>query len=118
MVQSSGIRVAFYSSLQGREPVRKWLSSLDRESERAIREDIETARVGWPVGMPLARSLGHGLWEIRTNTARGPARVIFVVHEGMIILLHGFLKKSRKTPHMELGLARRRSRALKRRREA
>lgn len=77
MVQLSGIRAAFYSTSSGREPVREWMQSLDRMTEQAVREGIETVRPGWPVGMPVARSLGHGLWEIRTRTQRGSARVIF-----------------------------------------
>lgn len=116
MVQSSSqLRVAFYQTLGGQEPVREWLRGLDQESEQAIREDIETVRLGWPIGMPVAKSLGQGLWEVRSRTRSGSARVMFVFHERMIVLLHGFVKKTRKTPRRELGLARRRARALERR---
>ena len=115
MVQSRQIHTVFYATAGGREPVRDWLRGLDQRSEQAIREDIETIRLGWPIGMPVARGLGHGLWEVRTKTQRGPTRVIFVIHEGMMVLLHGFIKKTRKTPGKELELARRRARALRRR---
>ena len=59
--------------------------------------------------MPLVRSLGSGLWEVRSNLTRGKiARVIFTEEQGSMVLLHGFIKKSQKTPDADLALARRR----------
>ena len=117
MVQSRLLRVVFYSTLGGRQPVREWMLDLDPTSEKAVREAIDTARLGWPVGMPVARSLGNRLWEIRTKTQRGQARVLFVFHRSMMVLLHGFIKKTSKTPRREIELALKRSRALSRRGE-
>lgn len=91
------------------------MGKLDEISEKAVRESIETVRMGWPIGMPAARSLGHGLWELRTRTPRGQARVIFCFSGRVMILLHGFIKKSAKTPRRELELAQRRSRDVVRR---
>ena len=88
------------------------MSDLDSSSENAVREAIETTRMGWPIGMPVARSLGNRLWEIRTKTQRGQARVLFVFHGSMIVLLHGFIKKTAKTPRREIELALKRSREL------
>lgn len=51
----------------------------------------------WPLGMPLVRSLGDGLWEVRTGLPTRIARTLFFVHEGEIVLLHSFIKKTRKT---------------------
>lgn len=59
------LRVVFYRSASGREPVRDWLRALDRESRRVIGNDIKTVQYGWPLGMPLVRNLGGGLWEVR-----------------------------------------------------
>ena len=112
MVQSNELRVAFYSTRSGREPVREWMRSLDQVSEREMREAIETVRMGWPVGMPVARSLTKRLWEVRTRTPRGQARVIFCFFEGKMILLHGFIKKSAKTPQQDLTTALKRAREL------
>jgi len=91
------------------------MRNLDENSERAVREAIEMVRMGWPIGMPVARSLGQGLWEVRTNTPRGQARVVFVFYRQMMVLLHGFIKKSAKTPRQELDLALKRARELARR---
>lgn len=102
--------VRFYSLPSGREPVREWLRALDPGSRRIIGTDIATVELGWPVGMPVCRNLGDGLWEVRSRISGGRiARVIFVVHEGEAVLLHGFVKKSRKTPQQELTLARERA---------
>ena len=55
--------------------------------------------------MPYCRSLGIGLWEVRSNLTGGKiARVIFSVVGERMVLLHGFLKKTRKTPTQDLQL--------------
>ena len=100
------LRVRFYRTTTGREPVRAWLRSLDRESKRIIGEDIKTLQFGWPLGMPLARKLESDLWEVRSTLPNSIARVVFTVFDGTILLLHGFIKKSQKTPASDLALAR------------
>jgi phage-related protein len=96
----------FYRSDAGREPVREWLKDLAPEDRKAIGEDIKDVEFAWPIGMPLVRPLGNGLWEVRSSLSGGRiARVIFTEgHDGMV-LLHGFIKKTRKTPKRDLDLA-------------
>ena len=106
----------FFETETGRVPVREWLLELRPDDRKAIGDDIRTAEFGWPIGMPLCRSLkGHkSLWEIRTNLSDGRiARVFFCAHEGAMVLLHGFIKKTQKTPPRELNVADRRMRGLK-----
>src|SRR5271166_1770529 len=99
----------FYRSDSGREPVREWLKSLDAEDRKMIGEDIKDVEFSWPIGMPLVRSLGRELWEVRTNLARGRiARVLFCIAQEQMVLLHGFMKKTQKTPQREIDLALRR----------
>jgi phage-related protein len=96
----------FYRSDQGREPVREWLKGLERDDRRLIGEDIKDVEFSWPIGMPLVRSLGNELWEVRSSLARGrTARVIFCVEQGSMVLLHSFMKKSQKTPQRDIDLA-------------
>jgi len=104
--------VRFYRSDSGREPVRDWLSTLSRNDRKIIGRDIATLQLGWPLGMPLARKLGPRLWEIRTKLNNSIARVLFTVKEDSIVLLHGFIKKTQKTPIRDLKLARRRLQTL------
>ena len=106
---------AFYESAGGTEPVREWLKGLNEKDRRAIGQDIATAEFGWPLGMPLCRSLGKRLFEIRSNISSGRiARVIFTVVDERMVLLHGFVKKSQKTPKPDLELAVKRLRELTR----
>jgi phage-related protein len=102
------LRVVFYRTAAGSEPVREWLKMLPREDCRAIGQDVKTAQYGWPLGMPLIRKLEPGLWEVRSHLARGIARVIFTVDDGVMVLLHGFVKKSQTTPLSDFRTARQR----------
>jgi phage-related protein len=105
----------FYRSLSGTEPVREWLKELDQADRRIVGHDIGKAEFGWPVGMPLCRSLGGGLWEVRSSLPRGRvARVIFCVSAGRMVLLHGFEKKTQKTPQPDLKLAGKRQKEIER----
>ena len=99
------LKVVFYRSESGNEPVRKWLKELPREDRRQIGEDIKTVQIGWPLGMPLIRKIDKDLWEVRTTLESGIARVFFTVEEDYMILLHGFIKKSQRTPQNELKTA-------------
>lgn len=116
MVQSNLFKgakpVHFYRSEFGREPVRDWLRRLPRSDRKAIGRDILTLQLGWPLGMPLARKLENSLWEIRSRLNTVNARIIFTVRNDTIVLIHGFIKKSRKTPARDLRLARKRMESL------
>lgn len=101
--------VVFYETGTGTEPVRAWLGGLSAEDRRIIGHDIARVEFGWPVGMPVCRSLGQGLWEVRSSLPGGRiARVFFCIDAGEMVLLHGFEKKTQKTPAAELEKAKKR----------
>ncbi len=106
------LTVRFYRSENGSEPVRVWLKSLPYDDKKTIGEDIKTVQFGWPIGMPVVRKLDAGLWEVRSHVKDGIARVIFTVHGNTMILLHGFIKKSQKTPIEDLETAKKRRKQL------
>jgi len=106
------LRVIFYRSENGVEPVREWLKELRKEDRRAVGEDIKTAQFGWPLGMPLIRKIEKNLWEVRSNITDDIARTFFTVEGDTMVLLHGFVKKSQETPQNELQTARRRLRNI------
>ena len=109
MAELKKLPAVFYATASGNEPVREWLKGLNGEDRRTLGQDIATAEFGWPVGMPLCRSLGKGLFEIRSDiSGRRIARVIFAVADEQMVLLHGFVKKTQKTPKPDLDLAARR----------
>ena len=104
---------AFYQLASGREPVREWLKNLDAEDRKIIGEDIKDVEFSWPIGMPLCRALGKGLWEVRSDLARGRiARVLFCIVESRMVLLHAFIKKTQRTPGADLELAMKRKREI------
>jgi phage-related protein len=105
------IPVVFYRTPAGTEVVRNWLRGLDDGDRNAIGQDLMRVQYRWPIGMPLCRPMGDGLWEVRSELPSGRiARVLFSVQHGRILALHGFIKKTRKTPDEDLALARRRRR--------
>ncbi len=108
MSKDRPIPVQFFRLDSGREPVGEWLKGLQSEHRKTIGEDIKTLQFGWPVGMPLARKMEDRLWEVRSHLTAGIARTFFTIFDSRIVLLHGFVKKSRKTPTNELAIARRR----------
>jgi phage-related protein len=93
--------------------VREWLLDLSRGDRKAIGCDMKTAQYGWPIGMPLIRKIEPGLWEVRSAIEKGTARVIFTVENDVMVLLHGFVKKSAKTPSVDLQVARERRSRLR-----
>jgi phage-related protein len=113
VARESPLSVVFYRLDSGKQPVRAWLRSLDRSAKRAIGEDIKTLQLGWPLGMPLARKIDPGLWELRTDIVDGTARIFFTIIDRQVVLLHGFLKKCQKTPTAQLDLARKRLNRLR-----
>lgn len=105
--------LVFYRLSSGTEPVREWLKAMDPLDRRAVGLDLMRLQYRWPVGMPLCRALGQGLWEVRTTLpSLRIARVLFCFFEGELWALHGFIKQSRKTPLSDLEQARRRMRRL------
>lgn len=102
------LQVVFFMTDSRREPVRAWLMSLDKEDRKIIGEDVKTVQFGWPLGLPLVRKMGMELWEVRSQLRNRIARVIFTVQDDNMILLHGFIKKSQKTPTADLNLAKKR----------
>lgn len=99
------LKVHFYKANSGTEPVKKWLKLLPSAHKKIIGEDIKTVQFGWPLGMPLVEKIKPFLWEVRSRVPNGIARVLFTVDGNVMILLHGFIKKSQKIPKNELKTA-------------
>lgn len=107
------IELVFYRSAAGNEPVRDWLVGLAAANRRSVGLDLQRVQYRWPVGMPLVRPMGKGLFEVRTNLPDGTiSRVLFCFHDGELYALHGFIKKAQKTPESELELARKRQKEV------
>ena len=96
------LRVVFFKTEMGKEPVREWLKSLPREDRKTIGEDVKTVQFGWPLGMPVVRKIDKDLWEVCSKLHNRIARILFTVDENVMVLLHGFTKKSQKTAKKDL----------------
>jgi phage-related protein len=108
------IPLVFYRTSAGVEVVREWLRGLDKADRDIIGQDLMRVQFRWPVGMPLCRALGTGLWEVRSSLSNNRiARVLFFADEGRIGVVHGFIKKTRKTPAEAITLAGKRMKEMK-----
>lgn len=102
------LQAVFYVSGSGKRPVRDFLMELSREDRKAIGEDIATLEFSWPIGKPKCSPIAGktGLYEVRSNISSGRiVRVLFALIGNRMVLLHGFIKKTHKTPDRELNLA-------------
>ena len=104
------LKVIFFKTDTGNEPVREWLKTLSKEDCKVIGTDILTVQYAWPIGKPLVDNLGDGIWEVRSRLDNRIARTLFALVDQEIVLLHGFIKKQQKTPQGELELAKKRKR--------
>ncbi|MDR3405314.1 MAG: type II toxin-antitoxin system RelE/ParE family toxin [Chthoniobacter sp.] len=115
MADEKRLAVVFYRTAAGVEPVLEWLRDLSADDRKILGRDLRLVEMGWPVGMPLCRPLGGGLWEVRSSLAtRRIARTIFCASQGHMVLLHAFIKKTQKTPQADLELARARQKEVER----
>ena len=113
--EAKRVPARFFETLQGNGPVREWLKGLEPEARRKIGFDLKDLEYGRQIGMPICRSLGQGIWELRSSLPDGRiARVIFCLHRAELVLLHGFIKKIQKTPPREIELALTRMKGLER----
>ena len=107
------LTVRFFRESTGSEPVRDWLKRLPAEEKREIGSDIKTVQFGWPIGMPVVDHIDGDMWEVRTRLSTRIARVLFVLEGNVMVLLHGFIKKERKTPKADLDIAKQRLKKLR-----
>ena len=107
------LSVIFFRLPSGSEPVRDWLKKLPQPDRHAVGLDLMRVQFRWPVGMPLCRPMGQGLWEVRSTLPSSRiARVLFCLHAGRLVALHAFVKKTQATPATDLDLARQRMKEL------
>ena len=108
------IELVFYRNAQSTEPVKDWLKALPAAERHVMGQDLMRVQWRWPVGMPLCRAMGQGLWEVRsTLPGNRIARVLFFAHEEKLVALHGLIKKTAKMPAADLKLARQRMKEVK-----
>ena len=113
MVISKFFPIHLFKTESGKVPILEWLKDFNKEERKIIDRDIKYVQYTWPWKMPTVKSLGGGLMEIRSKLSNRQVRIFFVLNEGAIILLHGFVKKTQQTPNNELEIAKKRSKQIK-----
>ena len=104
--RSKKLSAFFYETPNGTQPVRIWIKGLSPKDRQLVGRDMQKVEFGWPIGMPYCGRLGNKLWEVRSGLTDGKiGRVIFGVIGVDMILLHGFIKKTQKTPARDIELA-------------
>lgn len=98
-----------YIKTNGSEPVDEFLDSLPPKDEAKVLRTIQLLEeFGNELKKPHFNFMGDGLFELRTKVSTNIHRVLyFHYQQGRFILLHGFTKKTQKTPTKELVIARR-----------
>jgi phage-related protein len=113
MVINKFFDVRLYQESSGKVPILEWLKDFNKDERKIIDRDIKYTQYTWPWKMPLIKPLGGSLMEIRIKLKNKQVRIFFILHEGVIMLLHGFVKKTQKTPNNELELALKRAKQIK-----
>jgi phage-related protein len=108
------LEVVFFKTENGNQPVRDFLLERTKEDRKEIGADIFKVQQGFPLGLPLVEKVDRDLWEIRSHISSGICRVFFTVQRQIMVLLHGFVKKTQKTPQNELKTAKDRLQELRR----
>ena len=113
MVINKFFEVRFYQEASGKVPVMEWLKDFNKDDRKVIDRDIKYTQYTWPWKMPLIKALGNGLFEIRTKLKNRQVRIFYVLENGVIVLLHGIVKKTPQTPRNDLEIAQKRAKQVK-----
>lgn len=100
------LEVAFYKTEGGNDVVLDVIRGLPAEDKKRVGEDLKTLQFGHPLGMPRCRPVGK-LWELRSSLpSKREFRLLWFYHKktNMIIVVHGFIKKTQKTPRKDIDL--------------
>jgi phage-related protein len=102
--------IVFYLEDDSESPVEEFLLGLDAKTQARFDWSLEQLRVcNVHAGEPLVRQISGKLWELREESHTNIFRVLYVFYTGRkIVLLHGFQKKTQKTPAKEIDFALRR----------
>lgn len=103
---NKAFKIYFYKEQSGKSPVEIWINKmLTLKEKNKIYDGLKKLQCEWPIGLPLTRHLENNLWEMRTYLGTRDSRLIFIIKNKNIFILHGFIKKTNKTPRNEINLA-------------
>ena len=108
------MKIIFYRKKSGREPIAEFLDSISEvEHVNKVLQEIELlGKCAYDLREPYVKHLEGPLWELRVRFSTNVYRIIYCMKDGKIVLLHGFRKKTQKTPSREIEIARQRYKEL------
>jgi len=100
----------YFTTESGKSPAEEFISSLDEKTqEKFIFKKGLLEHFGPQLRQPHTDKIGDGIFELRFKGEEGQIRLLFFFfYEKKIILLHGFVKKTQKTPRIEIKIAKQR----------
>jgi phage-related protein len=114
--ESKGWRIVYYVTKRGHNPVKEFLNNLPKGDRAVVMRNLALLQeFGLQVGVPLAKAVSgrSKLWELRVRGQIGAIRIFYFAYTGrLFVLLHGIVKKGRRTPKRELDVAERRMQEL------
>lgn len=98
--------VVFYETAGGHKVVLDFIRVFDTDDKTVIGRDLYAVQLGFPMGLPLCDHLEGLLWEVRSSLpSKREVRLIFFQKGRSLVVVHGFVKKVRKTPRKDIDLA-------------
>ncbi len=113
--KKNNLKVKFFKNEAEKEPLKEWLKKeISVEDRKKIGKAIKYVECIWPIEMPLVKTISgyRGLKEIRVQLKNSRARIFFTILDGYLVLLHGIIKKTKKTPKRDLDIAYKRKQKL------
>ncbi|MDY0122938.1 type II toxin-antitoxin system RelE/ParE family toxin [Sulfurimonas sp.] len=108
-------KINYYYNTNNISPIKKWLDSLDNEPKAEIFKIFQMlSKYGIDLGLPFVRPIESKIYEVRAKDKSGIYRVLYFAHtDKTFVLLHGFMKKTQKTPRKEIEIALKRMKEVK-----
>ncbi len=107
MSGDNGWSIEYYATESGTSPVREFLLGLDKKTYARFLKSFDLLKErNVQAREPLVKHIEGKLWELREESNTNIYRILYVFFTGKrIVLLHGFTKKTQKTPRREIELA-------------
>lgn len=100
----ANFEIVFYETEKGKKPAREFLESLEPKMKAKTFSNLDILQdAGFSLREPYSKHLDDGIFELRSKVGSNISRVLYFFYVGnKIILTHGFVKKTRKTPPSEI----------------
>ncbi|GHS89825.1 toxin RelE [Campylobacterota bacterium] len=108
-------QINFYRRGNGSSPVEEWLDGLSNEARAEIAWTLNLLKQhGIMLKKPYVAPIGEKMFEVRAKDSNGIYRILYFAHiDKTFMMLHGFTKKTAKTPRKDIEIAKKRMREVR-----